>query len=128
MINGVVVNRNGMQYMCMAIPDGKIGIKFKCGACSRGVIPTKIGELCAICGADVVAIDDGSRDRTVLVHDGLCLTNPHPAVSAFLAALRAASPIDREAMVEELRENCCVLCGDLDPECPCWEAEEEEPS
>jgi len=52
----------------------------------------------------------------------------NPAVAAFLSALRAAEPIDREIMVDELREHACVLCGALDPNCPCWEAEEEEPS
>ncbi len=50
------------------------------------------------------------------------------AVLAFLSALRAASAIDRVIMMDELRKNACVLCGDLDPECPCWEAEEGEPS
>lgn len=50
------------------------------------------------------------------------------AVAAFLTALRAASDIDREAMMDELRENVCLLCGALDPNCRCWEAEEEEPS
>ena len=52
----------------------------------------------------------------------------NPAVAAFLAALRAASPIDREIMMDGLRDNACLLCGDLDPNCRCWEAEEEEPS
>jgi hypothetical protein len=47
---------------------------------------------------------------------------------AFLAALRAASKVDREMMMEELRANVCILCGDPDPNCRCWEAEEEEPT
>ena len=50
------------------------------------------------------------------------------AVWIFLAALRAASPIDREAMVEELRKNCCLFCGDSDPDCCCWMVEEAVPS
>lgn len=47
---------------------------------------------------------------------------------AFLAALRAATPIDREIMMGELRENCCFLCGNLDSDCDCWIVEEVEPS
>ena len=50
------------------------------------------------------------------------------AVCIFLAALRSASPIEREAMMDELRENCCLFCGDSDPECDCWTVEEGEPS
>lgn len=66
-------------------------------------------ELRAILGRDDVEIE--------YVH------RPHPnliLLEAFISALGAMSPAQRQMTMEELENRVCLFCGASDPDCPCW--------
>lgn len=62
-IVGVYVRWGDYDAACIAVPDARLGVKFKCGKCSRGVVQPFMGGKCLLCGAVVSIVDDRARPK-----------------------------------------------------------------
>lgn len=128
-IVGIAVRWDGQDYSCIAVPDARLGVKFKCGKCGRGVVPPFTGEKCLLCGA-VVSIVDDRKTRGDWGKNGFYGTatmrgesfrdefnippKPKPLMNIEAIRARHEERLKTSAIAVTIHEPTAQVCADID--------------